>query len=94
MKTFVSDKYQITFDDKGGFTFRQASAVGDRVGYNPDNKTPWSRQAYGYHGCILSKNISGLELSKTTLEELHSALELGNKQDLMDNEIVFVDKKK
>jgi len=94
MKTFVSDDYQITLEDNGGFTVSIKKYFIDdtRITYNTDNKKPWMKW-YGKETFDSSQSITGLGLSTCDLRILHEALEVVGKQDLMDNEIVFVDKK-
>ena len=96
MKTFVSDDYQITIYDKGGFEARIIGAKPKNdvfVRYNPSDKFGkyWTRNGK-VHGYSSSECLGGLWLDKSKLKKLHEALEVIGKQDLMDNEIVFLDK--
>ena len=90
MKTFISDDYQVTLKDNGSFEvriieyFRNDTII---IRYDSYNKT-WTIPKKIKN----SSNITDLQLSKSKLETLHEALEVIDKQDLMDNEIVFVDK--
>lgn len=94
VKTFVADNYQISLGENGSFEVRIKRYLCDdlRIIYNPDNKEPWAKW-YGRETCETSQSITGLWLSTTNLETLHEALEVVGKQDLMDNEIVFVNNK-
>lgn len=94
--TYVSDYYQVTPMEDGGFEATLGSSRETRITYNPDDKIkPWHKQVSGifrdFH--TYSQNITGLELTKYELKILHYALTAVGKQDLMDNEIVFVGKK-
>lgn len=97
IKTFVSSDYQITFDDKGGFEASVSPALFciTRIIYNPnDREEPWfvrRENTAGIFYCNESQFLSGLRLVKEELELLHKALEVAGKQDLMDDEIVFVE---
>ena len=96
MKTFISDDYQITINDNGGFVARIIGAKPKydvSVRYNPNDKFGkyWTRDGK-VHGYSSSECLGGLWLDKSKLKKLHEALEVIGKQDLMDNEIVFVDK--
>lgn len=97
MKTFVTDDYQITLEDNGGLTVRiiKLLTYDILITYNPDNKEPWAKVSRNGDISIskLSHSITGLGLSTSSLRILHEALETIGKQDLMDNEIVFVNKK-
>lgn len=93
MKTFVTDDYQISIKDNGSFEVRIKSYLCDdtRIMYDPDSDEPWAKW-YGKETFEASKSLSGLWLNTSKLETLHEALEVVGKQDLMDKEIVFVDK--
>lgn len=100
MKTFVSDDYQVSLLDDGSFEVRIKGFLCDdtRVKYNPNNKKEytWTRGNGSvfstYETYKTSQNLSGLWLSTSKLRTLHKALEVIGRQDLMDDEIVFVDK--
>lgn len=96
MKTFVTDDYQIAIYDDGGFKARIDGAMHDViVEYNPSRKDGhyWSKNdnLWGYS---ISESLAGLWLSTWVLKKLHKALEAAGIQELMDKEIVFVDKEK
>ena len=96
MKTFVTDDYQVTLMDNGGVDIIRLGSYIIRITYDPDNKKlPWviAEGSSNKPRITVSKSISGLGLTKPGLEKLHEALELVGKQDIMDNEIVFVNKK-
>lgn len=90
IKTFVSDYWQVSFNDegRGKVLIRKQLTTDITILYNPEDKeTPWLKDNGVASG---SHNISGLGLTKYELERLHEALEAVGKQDLMDKEIVFV----
>lgn len=94
MKTFVTDDYQISIgdDDCDCFDCRIKLYHTICISYNPVGKGPtWSKND-NIVGLKASYNIFGLDLTKHELEVLHEALELVGKQDIMDNEIVLVNK--
>ena len=105
MKTFVSDDYQMKLDDKGGFTIQlwePVTTVVTEIAYNPGSKKHWIRKQSIYNletdswktEVIKSQSLSDLRLLKRGYERLRKALESVGKQALVDNEIIFVDKKK
>ena len=92
MKTFVSDDYQIAIYDDGGFKcWLNGLTVNTIVEYNPSRKDGlyWSKCSHVYD-YAMSESLTCLWLSTRQLRVLHEALEVANKQDLMDNEITFV----
>lgn len=96
MKTFVSDDYQITLIDDDRFECRITPLLAHDVviNYNPEaaKKLYWSKESI-FEDIRISKSIYGLHLTRYELEVLHKALEVINKQDLMDKEITFVNEK-
>lgn len=101
MKTFVTDDYQVTLWDDGSFKVRIRGFFCDDtwVKYNPNSKNKEDTWYMGngsvfstYETYKTSQNLSGLWLSTSKLRTLHKALEVIGRQDLMDDEIVFVDK--
>ena len=96
MKTFVSDNYQVTLMDNGAVEVRIGHLGESIITYISVYGSPqWKKcDKYRPRNKIIAQSITGLELMTWELEKLHEALEVVGKQDLMDNEIVFVDKKK
>ena len=95
MKTYVSDYYQVTPMEDGRIKIRITRLYGTDtvIKYDPtDKKTPWTVNK-GLWSVFDSQDITGLELTKYELDTLHDALTAVGKQDLMDNEIVFVGEK-
>lgn len=92
MKTFVTDDYQISIRDGGGFDCRIKLYHTVCISYNPVGKGPTWFKNDNIVGLTKSYSIFGLDLTKHELEVLHEALELVGKQDIMDNEIVLVNK--
>lgn len=93
MKTFVTDDYQVTLRDNGGVKVLILGRFSISIIYDPKSKLNWSRRVTGF-AAIESDSIGGLELFPGQLKILRKALTLVNKQDLFDNEIVFVNKTK
>lgn len=92
-KTFVTDDYQVTLMDDGGVMVLFKGETGDTcIAHYEDYEYPWLLQSS--NGRRESTFIGDLRLSKRLLEKLYEALKLVDKQDLMDDEIVFVDKEK
>ena len=100
MKTFVTDDYQVALWDDGSFEVHILHIFCDDtcVKYSPNSEKEYT-WAIGngsvfstYQTYKTSQNLSGLWLSTSNLRTLHKALEVIGRQDLMDDEIVFVDK--
>lgn len=94
--TYVADEYQVTPRDDGSIIVRIARIYGSdiTIKYDPKEKEmPWTVSRSSVFGSFDSQDINGLELTKYELKILHDALVKVGKQDLMDNEIVFVEEK-
>lgn len=92
-KTFVTDDYQVTLMDDGGIMVLFEGEPKDTcITYHENYKDSWWVRSPD--NCRESTFIGGLSLSKSLLEKLYEALKLVDKQGLMDDEIVFVDKEK
>lgn len=94
MKTFVADDYQITLEDDGEITvsinsIKRLLCDDTRITYSPDDKKHWHRW-YGRLSFEASQSITGLRLSTSDLRTLRKALGIIGRQDLMDDEIVFI----
>ena len=91
MKTFVTDDYQVTLMDNGGVKVTiYGEAITHIIRYDPSDKKPWSEYTRLNTYARESEDITGLNLNPYLLKKLHEALTVVNKQDLMDNEIIFV----
>ena len=90
MKTFVSNTYQITTKENGGFECRITLDHSILITYEPVDKGFTWFKSDNIIGLTTSYNIFGLDLTKLELEVLCEALETVGKQDLA-SEIVFVE---
>lgn len=98
MKTYITDDYQVTVKDNASIViFIPCGTVQvDYIIYNPGKRKLWThiRVQYAHKQYSKSaKSITELRLPQGLLKELHKALEVVNKQDIMDAEIVFVNDK-
>lgn len=90
MKTYVTNDYQVTLRDNGGVrVLIEGNTANTHIIYDPEGSPRWSKHEVGY-SFRGSNNITDIELPKWQLEILRDALALVNKQDLFDDEIVFV----
>lgn len=95
-RTYVTKYYQIAMMSRGNFEvhIKDLSGAIKCVSYNSDDKT-WSAWTLDCLGSPFhrrnSESLTGLWLSTEELKLLYKALEAAGKQELMVNEIIFVD---
>ena len=86
MKTYIADEYQVTLNDDGGFEVLLTGFPREHIIYNPNKKRPWAYTILSHYE--EAETLIGLRLDTYSLRDLHEALEVIGKQDLMDVEII------